>query len=72
MFFQFYMEQRIRERKKNTWFSTLNYFLSLLMLPEFIPAPVFEGAGFLPALKFPDKVHAIFKPSVLEQILNNL
>lgn len=46
--------------------------MSLLMLSEFIPAPVFEGTGFLPALKLHDPAHAIFKLSVLEQILNNL
>lgn len=44
--------------------------MPLLMLPEFIP--VFEGAGFLPALKFHDPAHAIFKLSVLKQILNDL
>lgn len=61
----------IRKRKKNNLFSVLN-FMSLLMLSEFIPAPVFEGAGFLPALKLHDPAHAVFKLSVLDQILNNL
>lgn len=40
--------------------------MSLLMLSEFIPAPVFEGTGFLPALKLHDPAHAVFKLSVLE------
>lgn len=45
--------------------------MSPLMLLEFIPASVFEGAAFFLALKFHDPAHAIFKLSVLEQILNN-
>lgn len=61
----------IRKIKKNNSLSVLN-FMSLLMLSKFIPAPVFEGAGFLPALKLHDPTHAVFKLSVLEQILNNL
>lgn len=48
----------------------LNHFMPPLMLLEFIP--VFEAAGFLPALKFHDPAHAIFKLSVLKQILNDL
>lgn len=40
------------------------------MLSEFIPAPVFEGIVFLPALKLQDPAHAVFKLS--EQILDNL
>lgn len=55
---------RIRKKKKkNNWFSVLN-FMSLLMLSEFIPAAVFEGTGFLPALKLHDPAHADFKLSV--------
>lgn len=46
--------------------------MSLLMLSEFILAPAFEGAGFLLTLKLPHSAHAIFKLSVLEQILNSL
>lgn len=50
-------------RKRKNWFSVLN-FMSLLMLSEFVPAPVFEGIGFLPALKLQDPAHAVFKLSV--------
>jgi len=42
------------------------------LLSEFIPAPVFERAGFLPALNFHNPARTIFKLSVSEQILNNL
>lgn len=42
------------------------------MLPEFLPAAVLEGAGFLPDLKLRNPAHAIFKLLVLEQTLNNI